>query len=186
MLHANPTTHSADRPQGTYRSSSHGRRRERVAASRRSGRVAVELGRPGGLTRLIADLLADAAPARRVLLIVDQAEELLTRTRELARRRPVVGGCGGRRRWLVNDEGRATILPWARWTWWWKVNWRGCVVRWTGCGRRTPAWHGCWICVVRTPCRQRSSFLRLSRRRGWCLCRRRWRTNSPCTPTGST
>src|SRR5262249_60547923 len=44
-------------------------------------------GRPGGLTRLVAALLADAAPAHRVLLVVDQAEELLTRTPEVLRRR---------------------------------------------------------------------------------------------------
>jgi TIR domain/AAA ATPase domain len=50
-------------------------------------RVAAELTRPGGLTRLVIDLLADAAPGRRALLIVDQAEELLTRTPEPARRR---------------------------------------------------------------------------------------------------
>jgi hypothetical protein len=38
-------------------------------------RAGVKLSRPDGLARLAADLLADAAPAQRVLLIVDQAVE---------------------------------------------------------------------------------------------------------------
>ncbi len=50
-----------------------------------SGRAAAELARPDGLARLAADLLADAQPARHLLLLVDQAEELLTRTAVPAR-----------------------------------------------------------------------------------------------------
>jgi hypothetical protein len=49
--------------------------------------VTATVARPGGLTRLLAELLANAAPARRLLLVIDQAEELLTRTSEAARRR---------------------------------------------------------------------------------------------------
>ncbi|WP_322756682.1 TIR domain-containing protein, partial [Frankia sp. Cas3] len=45
-----------------------------------TNQVAVGLNQPGGLAGLVADLLADAAPARHLLLIVDQAEELFTRT----------------------------------------------------------------------------------------------------------
>jgi hypothetical protein len=48
--------------------------------------VTATVGQSGGFTRLVADLLADAAPARRVLLVIDQAEELFTRTPEAARR----------------------------------------------------------------------------------------------------
>lgn len=41
------------------------------------GQVAEDLARRGGITRLVAELLADAAPARQLLMVIDQAEELL-------------------------------------------------------------------------------------------------------------
>jgi hypothetical protein len=37
-----------------------------------TGQVAEDVARPGGITRLAAELLADAAPARQLLLVVDQ------------------------------------------------------------------------------------------------------------------
>jgi len=39
--------------------------------------VSENLARPGGITRLAAELLADAAPARQLLIVIDQVEELL-------------------------------------------------------------------------------------------------------------
>jgi len=51
-----------------------------------AGQVAAALARPGGLTGLVTDLLA-AASARWMLLVIDQAEELLTHTGEEDRRR---------------------------------------------------------------------------------------------------
>src|SRR6185369_3644111 len=51
------------------------------------GGVADDLARPGGISRLVAELLADAVPARRILLVVDQAEELLAASTAEAKRR---------------------------------------------------------------------------------------------------
>jgi hypothetical protein len=45
------------------------------------------LGEVGGLGRLAADLTAAAAPARQMLIVVDQVEELLTRAGEVGRNR---------------------------------------------------------------------------------------------------
>ncbi|MCM3885704.1 TIR domain-containing protein, partial [Frankia sp. R82] len=53
---------------------------------RTASQVSEALGRPGGLTGLVADLLA-ASSARRLLLVIDQAEELLTSTSETERQR---------------------------------------------------------------------------------------------------
>jgi WD40 repeat protein len=48
--------------------------------------VAARLAEGGGVSSLATDLLAAAPPARQLLLVVDQAEELLTRTPETPRR----------------------------------------------------------------------------------------------------
>src|SRR5262249_23923291 len=42
-----------------------------------AGQVEQDLAQPGGITRLAGELLAGAAPARQLLIVIDQAEELL-------------------------------------------------------------------------------------------------------------